>query len=65
MHLDLTEEQLAVLDEVVSEKITSLGGEIRHTDNRDYKHGLAQKRDLLREMSARLRDLSAPSATNV
>jgi hypothetical protein len=65
MQLDLTEEQLSLLDEVVSEKIRGLGAEIRHTDNRDYRHMLAEKRDVLREMSARLRDLSAPSATNV
>lgn len=65
MQFDLTEEQLLVLEELVSQKITSLGSEIRHTDNRDYRRELARKRDTLRGLSADLRDASAPSAGDV
>lgn len=65
MQLDVTEEQLQVLDELVSERITSLATEIRRCDNRDYRHELARRRDVLRTVSTRLRDLGAPNAESL
>ncbi|MGV1008676.1 MAG: hypothetical protein ACOYBY_08715 [Dermatophilaceae bacterium] len=58
MQLELTGEQLDLLDELVSERITGLGTEIRHTDNRDYRQALVQKRESLRGLSTQLRDVS-------
>ena len=59
MQFELTGEQLDLLDELVSEKITSLGTEIRHCDNRDFRAALVQKRENLRGLSTQLRDVSA------
>ena len=61
MQLDVTDEQLRILDELVSDRIASLGVEIRHCDNRDYRQTLVQKRDHLRSLSSQLRDDSPSS----
>ncbi len=63
MQLDVTEEQLQTLEELVTDKISSLGTEIRHCDNRDYRQALVQQREQLRGLSAELRDVSPREAT--
>lgn len=65
MQLDVTEEQLQILEDLVTDKVGSLGTEIRHCDNPDYRRALVQKREHLRDLSARLRDLSPTSASGV
>ena len=61
VQLDVSEEQLRILDELVSDRIMSLGTEIRHCDNRDYRHTLVQQREQLRSLSSQLSNDSPSS----
>ncbi len=65
MQLDVTQEQLAIVEELVRDKISALGTEIRHCDNPDYRQGLVQKREHLRHLSATLSEVNASGASSV
>lgn len=54
MNIELTDDEVAALHEVLTHRLTDLAVEIRHTDNRNFRAGLLQRRDLLRRVQALL-----------
>ncbi|MFP5348026.1 MAG: hypothetical protein ACLGIA_13490 [Actinomycetes bacterium] len=59
MQLELTEEEAAVLQEVVTNHLREMSSEIRHTDNREFRDSLRERREVLRRLSARLEPVPA------
>jgi hypothetical protein len=58
MHLTLDSNELEILQELVSEAIRELGPEIHHTDARDYRAMLEDRRRTLRNLQQRLGQIS-------
>jgi hypothetical protein len=54
MNIELTDDEVAALHEVLSHRLTDMAVEIRHTDNRNFRAGLLERRDLLRRVQALL-----------
>lgn len=54
MNIELTDDEVVVLHEVLTHKLSDLTVEIRHTDNRSFRAGLLERRDLLRRVHALL-----------
>jgi hypothetical protein len=50
MQLQLTEQEAALLHELLGWRLGSLSVEISHTDNPDYRRGLRAQRDSLRRI---------------
>jgi hypothetical protein len=63
MHLQLTEDECAVLRELLEWRLGSLSVEISHTDNPDYRRGLREHRETLRRIRDALTAASASQAT--
>ena len=54
MNIELTDDEVVVLHEVLTHRLSDLAVEIRHTDNRDFRAGLIHRRDLLRRVQGLL-----------
>ena len=54
MNIELTDDEVGALHEVLTRRLTDLVVEIRHTDNRSFRAGLLQRRELLRRVQALL-----------
>ncbi len=54
MNIELTDDEVVALREVLTHRLGDLTVEIRHTDNRNFRAGLLQRRDLLRRVQALL-----------
>ena len=54
MRLELTEFQAAELAELLESTIGSMAAEIHHTDSPDYRAGLRQRRESLRQVLSQL-----------
>lgn len=54
MELQLTDDQAAVLREVLDEAIRDLNFEISNTDNPEFKRGLKARQEALREIFGQL-----------
>lgn len=52
MNIELTDDEVVALPEVLTHRLTDLAVEIRHTDNRNFRAGLLQRRDLLRRVQS-------------
>jgi hypothetical protein len=59
MQLHLTDEEAAELQDLVEARLGNLYVEISHTDNREYRQGLRDRRERLRRVLA---ELKAPTA---
>jgi hypothetical protein len=49
-----TAEELALVHELISARLTDIRREIHHTDNREFKAFLAHREDVLADLLARL-----------
>ncbi len=49
-HLELTEQQQQVLNEVLEITLSDLSMEISHTDQKDYRDRLKQRREALKSI---------------
>jgi hypothetical protein len=56
INIELNDDEVDALLEVLTYRLASLGVEIRHTDNRSFREGLRQQRELLRRVQAILVD---------
>lgn len=54
MNIELTDDEVLALHEVITHRLVDLAVEIRHTDNRSFRAGLLQRRELLRRVQALL-----------
>ena len=54
VHLDLSEEECAVLRELVALRALELKHEIHHTDNRDFRARLRREDAVLQQLGERL-----------
>lgn len=65
MELQLDEDDVAVLDDVLTRYLGDLSAEISHTDNPAYRHRLRDRQEALRRVLAvvRSRDAGAPPQT--
>lgn len=54
MRLELTTDEASLLAEVLDSVLSELSDDIAHTDTRDYRDGLKQRRATLREIRTRL-----------
>jgi hypothetical protein len=61
MQLELTDEQGAVLHEVLDRVLGDLNMEISHTDNPRYRESLRERRGMLREVQGLIS--GAPTTT--
>ena len=52
---DLTEEELAVLAELLESERVKLLVEIRHTDSRTYREGLRRRFEMVEQLEQRIR----------
>ena len=57
MRLELTQFQADELAELLESTIGSMAAEIHHTDSPDYRAGLRQRREALRQIRAQLDEL--------
>ena len=64
MNLDITKEERALLLEMLEAKLVAMSHEIHHTDAREFKQYLKQRRDLIEALLERMKNL-APSGTTV
>lgn len=55
LHLDLTPEEEGILSELLDAAIEELRGEIRDTDNRDYRNMLKARESVLKKLMAELK----------
>jgi hypothetical protein len=55
VHLNLSEEECAVLRELLVLRLQDLKHEIHHTDSREFRTRLRREEDVLRSLSDRLR----------
>ncbi len=60
VHLDLTEDERAVLRELLALRSEELRHEIHHTDSRSFRTGLRHEEDVLLALLNRL-DVQAPA----
>jgi hypothetical protein len=58
MNIELTDDEAVALHDVLTNHLVDLRVEIRHTDNRTFREGLVQRRELLRRVQTLL-DLPA------
>ena len=56
MNIELTDDEVLALHEVLTHRLVDLAVEIRHTDNRNFRAGLLERRESLRRVQARLDD---------
>jgi len=56
MNIELNDDEVAALHEVLTHRLVDLAVEIRHTDNRNFRTGLIQRRESLRRVQAVLVD---------
>lgn len=54
MNIELDDDEVVALHELVSDRLGALAVEIRHTDNRDFRAALVQRRDALKRVQALL-----------
>ena len=59
MHLTLTDRETEVLRDVLHDHLPALQREVARTDQRDVRHVLAERQDLVERL---LEQLSAPAA---
>jgi len=55
VHLDLSEEECAVLRELLALRTQAIQHEIHHTDSREFRARLRRLEDVLRDLEQRLR----------
>jgi hypothetical protein len=55
VHVDLSEEECAVLRELLALRSQTIQHEIHHTDSREFRARLRHQEDVLRDLSERLR----------
>ena len=60
VHIDLSEEECAVLRDLLAFRSQDLGHEIHHTDNREFKARLRRQEDVVRALLERLAPERAP-----
>jgi len=58
---DLTPEEREILLELLSRELSDLGPEIHHTDDREYREELKQRREAIRQLMRRLEVLPTSS----
>jgi hypothetical protein len=54
VHVDLSEEECAVLRDLLATRSQDLGHEIHHTDSRDFRAELRRQEHVLHSLLARL-----------
>ena len=54
-HLNLTSEQIAVLNQLLETEHAKLLIEIRHTDHRSYRDDLRRRLEMLEQLQAQVR----------
>jgi len=54
LHVDLADEECAVLRHLLELKLRDLQHEIHHTDSREFKAGLRRQEDVVRRLLGRL-----------
>lgn len=54
MNIELTDDEVVALHEVLTYRLVDLAVEIRHTDNRSFREGLLERRELLKRVQALL-----------
>lgn len=59
MRINLDDEQQEVLLDLINSRLSNLPAEIRHTDNREFRQGLRDERELLMSLA---QQLSQPAA---
>ncbi|MBI4580440.1 MAG: hypothetical protein HY718_12100 [Planctomycetes bacterium] len=59
MSPELTTQERDLLIELLSREMENLGPEIRHTDDREYRVELRERRQLVRDLLARLEHAEA------
>lgn len=64
VHIDLSEEECAVLRDLLAVRSQDLGHEIHHTDSRDYRARLRRQEDVLRALLERIERLEPAHATH-
>jgi hypothetical protein len=60
VHVDLSEEECAVLRDLLATRSRDLEHEIHHTDSREFRAQLRRQEDLLRALLERLAAERAP-----
>ena len=64
MQLQLTEDEVAILRDLLEWRLGNLSMEISHTDNPAYRRGLREHRDALRRIRDALTQASASQASD-
>jgi len=59
MIADLTSREHELLLELLSRELADLGPEIRHTDDREFREELRDRREVLRQLLHRLESVQA------
>ncbi|MEK6644572.1 MAG: hypothetical protein AABZ08_11755 [Planctomycetota bacterium] len=54
MNVELTQQELKLIEELVENRIEELGPEIHHTDAREFRHDLEKSRDMLIALQEKL-----------
>jgi len=65
MRLDITEQERALLVELLAAKDTAMYHELHHTDARDYRDYVRRKMELLEGLKAKVDEVSSSSGTEV
>jgi hypothetical protein len=60
MIAELSEQERTLLIQVLSDELEELGPEIHHTDNREYRQGLRDRRAVLRSALDKLQKTVQP-----
>ncbi len=47
MNVEMTQDELKLIEDLIQHRIEELGPEIHHTDARDYRRDLEKSRDML------------------
>ncbi len=62
-HLELEDNELEVLEETVASRISGLNVEIAHTDHREFRQSLKERRDTLTKVWEKMRQFKPAGAT--
>ncbi len=54
-HLELSEEEMEILNQVVQNSLAALELEVQHTDHQEYKNLLKHRREKMRTLVDKLR----------
>ena len=60
-NLELTSEELKVLEDTLERSVSDLAMEVGHTDSRDFKETLKQKKSVLDHVLEKVRNAGVPA----